>query len=174
MSKQATAMQPVEEATPITLVSTEEWLDHLKAMYDLIARRAFEMFEGRGRAEGYDLEDWFRAESELLHPVHIDVAESDDALTLQAEVPGFSAKELEVNVEPRRVTISGKREAKEERKTRKMIYTERCADRILREINLPTDIETAKVRATLRDGVLQLAMPKAAPASKIKVEPHAT
>jgi HSP20 family protein len=174
MPKQAAAMQPVEEATPIRLVGGEEWLDRMKAMYDLVARRAFELFEGRGRVDGYDLEDWFRAESELLHPAHVDVAESDEALTLQAEVPGFSAKELEVSVEPRRVTISGKREAEEERKTRKTIYTESCADRILRVVDLPSDVDTAKVTATLRNGILELAMPKAAPVRPIKVEPHTT
>jgi HSP20 family protein len=84
-------------------------------------------------------------------------------------VPGFTAKELEVSVEPRRLTISGKRETKEERKERKLIYQERCWDQILRVIDLPVAVDADKVAATLKDGVLELKMPKAAPAKKVPI-----
>ena len=94
------------------LLPGRDLLDRVQDVSNSIARRAFEMFEDRGRAFGHDLEDWLRAESEFLHPIHLDIAESDDAVTVRAEVPGFSAKELDVGVEPHRLTISGKREAK--------------------------------------------------------------
>lgn len=143
---------------------------HVQRMYDSIARRAFEMFERNGRPFGNDLEDWLQAESELLHPVHIEMAESDDGLHVEAEVPGFGPKELEVRVEPRRLTITGKRESKEERKTKKTIYKEQCSDEILRVVDLPAEINTEKMKATLENGVLRLEMPKAAPATKVPVE----
>ncbi len=169
--KSVTALQPMREGLPIRLVPPDDLFDRLRETYDSIARRAFEIFESSGQTFGHDLGDWFRAESELLHPVHLDIAESGNALTVRAEVPGFSAKEIEVSVEPRRLTISGKRETKEERKTGKTIYSERCADQILRVLDLPAEIDTGKVEATLRDGILELAMPKAAEAKKIRVEP---
>ncbi len=169
--KSATALQPVREGLPIRLVGADDLFDRMRETYDSIASRAFEIFESSGQTFGHDLDDWFRAESELLHPVHLDIAESGNALTVRAEVPGFSAKEIEVSVEPRRLTISGKRETKEERKTGKTIYSERCADQILRVLDLPAEIDTGKVEATLRDGILELAMPKAAEAKKIRVEP---
>ncbi len=172
--KQAIAIQPAKEGTLLKLVSFDDLFERINKMYDSIACRAFEIFEGNGKVFGRDLEDWFKAESELLHPVHVEVTESDEALAVRAEVPGFNAKELEVSVEPRRLTITGKRETKEERKTEKMIYsTERCADQILRVIDLPAEVDTAKVTATLKEGVLELGMSKAAPAKKVKVEPKA-
>ena len=120
MKKQSVAiMQPEKEATPMKLLPGSDLFDRIQDMSNSIARRAFEIFEDRGRAFGHDLEDWLRAESEFLHPIHLDIAESDDAVTVRAEVPGFSAKELEVGVEPHRLTISGKREAKEERTKQK-------------------------------------------------------
>lgn len=155
---------------PMRLLPGSDLVDRVQEMSNAIARRAFEIFENRGRAFGRDLEDWLRAESEFLHPIHLDIAESDDAVTARAEVPGFSAKELEVGVEPHRLAISGKREAKEERKSKKTIYSEHCQDQIFRAIELPAEVDSSKVTATLKDGVLELSMPKAVKAQKVRVE----
>jgi HSP20 family protein len=171
--KEATAIERARERMPLKLVSFDDLFERINKTQESIARRAFELFESNGKLFGRDLDDWFKAESELLHPSHVEVTESDAALAVRAEVPGFEAKELEVSVEPRRLTISGKRETKEERKTQKTIYAERCADQILRVIDLPAEVDTAKVTATLKDGILELGMPKAAPAKKVKVEPKA-
>ena len=123
-----TAVQPIrtQAPAPVKQSATSDVSDQFQQTYDSIARRAFEIFNDNGRWLGHELEDWFRAESELLHPVHLDIAESDDNLTIRAEVPGFNAKELEINVEPRKLTIAGKHEAQEESKKGKTIYSERA------------------------------------------------
>ena len=171
MKKQSVAvMQPAKEAAPMKLLPGSDLFDRIQDVSNSIARRAFEIFEDRGRAFGHDLEDWLRAESEFLHPIHLDIAESDDAVTVRAEVPGFSAKELEVGVEPHRLTISGKREASEERKGKKTIYSEHCRNQIFRAVDLPAEVDTSKVTANLKDGVLELSMPKATEVHKVRVE----
>jgi HSP20 family protein len=148
--------------------------DPIAEIYNCIARRAFEIFEDSGSIFGNDMENWLQAESELLHPVHIDIIDGGESLKVRAEVPGFTTEDLEVSVEPECLTITGKRETKEEReKEGKPVYSECCADEILRVIDLPVAVDTAKVTATLKDGVLELEMPKAAPPMKIKVEPKA-
>jgi HSP20 family protein len=152
------------------LLPGADLVDRFQELSNSIARRAFEIFDGRGRAVGRALEDWLQAESEFLHPVHVDITESGDALTVRAEVPGFSAKELEVGVDPHRLTISGKRETSGERTTKKTIYTEQCSKQIFRAIDLPVEVDSSKVTATLKDGVLELSMPKAAKVHKIRVE----
>jgi Hsp20/alpha crystallin family len=68
----------------------------------------------------------------LLHPVHLRIAEAEGSLTVEAEVPGFTPKDLEVNLESGRLTISGKRQIEEKHKDKKTVYTERCADQVLR------------------------------------------
>ena len=171
MKKQSVAvMQPAKEAAPMKLLPGSDLFDRIQDVSNSIARRAFEIFEDRGRAFGHDLEDWLRAESEFLHPIHLDIAESDDAVTVRAEVPGFSAKELEVGVEPHRLTISGKREAKEDRTSKKTIYSEHCRNQIFRTIELPVEVDSSKVTATLKDGVLELSMPNATEVHKVRVE----
>ena len=171
MKKQSVAItQPVKESVPMKLLPGSDLVDRLQELSNSIARRAFEIFESRGRALGHDLEDWLRAESEFLHPVHFDIAESDDALTVRAEVPGFSAKELEVGVEPLRLTISGKRQTSAEHTSKKTIYTEQCSNQIFRAIDLPKEVDSSKVTATLKDGVLEISMPKAAKVQKVPLE----
>jgi len=94
-----------------------------------IARRAYELFEKRGGEHGHDWEDWFRAESELLQPVSVSMSESDDRISVRANVLGFEGNELKVSVEPQRITILGKKEmsatASEEGKTE---YIDRVPD----------------------------------------------
>ncbi len=171
MRVQSTGLQPAKAPAPLKLVTTEDLFDRVQDIYDSIARRAFEIFESRGHADGYDFDDWLRAESELLHPLHVDLADSGDALAVQAEVPGFSLNELEVSVEPRRLTISGKRQGKDERKSGKTIYAERCSDQVLRVLDLPANVDPAKTTATLKDGVLELVMPKTVQGKKVQVDP---
>jgi HSP20 family protein len=173
MPEKSLATQPVREITPFKFEEVEKVFDRMQTIYDSIARRAFDLFESNGRIFGHDLEDWFKAEKEVLHPAHISISETEGQLQVKAEVPGFSAKELEVSVEPRRLTITGKRETKEERKEGKTVYSEYCANQILRVVDLPAAVDTAKVTATLKDGVLEFAMPKAEAAKKVRIETKA-
>ena len=166
----ATAMQESKAPVPIKHSDEKNAFDRMQQAYDSIAKRAFEIFDNNGRWLGHELTDWLQAETELLHPVHLEIAETDDALTVRAEVPGFTTKELDINVEPRRLTIAGKHEAREEKKKGKTIYSEHCAQEILRSIDLPADVDGAKATATLKDGVLKLELPKAAHAKTVRVE----
>ena len=116
-----TAMQPSKTSIPVKQTETENVFDRIQQTYDSIARRAFEIFDSNGRWRGRELDDWLQAESELLHPVQLELEESDDNLTVRAEVPGFSAKELEINVGPRKLTITGKHQAQGESKKGKTV-----------------------------------------------------
>ncbi len=158
------AMAPATATTSLRLVEPGALFERINHLQESVARRAFELFEGRGALFGRDWEDWFKAETELLHPVHLEITETDNTLTARAEVPGFEAKDLEVSAEPRRITISGKRESAEKRESAKTIYKEQCSNEILRVVDLPVEIDAAKATATLEDGVLELRMPKTAQA----------
>jgi HSP20 family protein len=167
----ATAMQQAKTAVPVKQSVTDDAFDRIQKTYDSIARRAFEIFDHNGRWLGHELEDWLLAESEVLLPVHLEITEADDSLGVRAEVPGFNTKELTIDVEPRRLTITGKHEAKEETKKGKTVYSERCAKEILRVVDLPAEVDTSKVNATLKDGILNLDMPKVPHAKSVRVEP---
>jgi HSP20 family protein len=161
-----TAME-ARAAVPIKITGgIFETLDHL---YQAISRRAFEIFEGNGRT-GTDLENWFKAESELLHPVKLNVSENEKSLTLEAEVPGFTEKDLQIEVEPQRVTITGKRETSKKQEKGKTVYEEMHSDEILRVVDLPAQVEAGKASATLKNGVLEVEMPKIVKSVGTRVE----
>ena len=142
---------------------THQLIEQMHDLRDCIARRAFEIFASREERTGLDLADWLQAEMEFLHPAYIAISESPASLTVRADVPGFKEKDLEIEVEPRRVTIAGKRVTQNGSHTDKRIYTETRSDVILRVIDLPTAVDPAKFRTAVKDGVLELDLPKAEP-----------
>lgn len=173
--KHSTAVQRSPHAAQLRLVSTNQIVDRVNKTLNTVARRAFEIFEHNGRRLGHDLEDWFQAESELLCPVSLDVSETDSAVTVELEVPGFREKDIEISVEPRRLTVTGKREAREEKKQGKTVYSERSYNEMLRTLELPCEVDPAHraIKATYDQGVLTITLPKSSKAvvREIKVEP---
>jgi len=168
----ATTVQKEKEGVAIKVKTPGDLsgsvVDRASESFDAISRRAFEIFESNGRLAGHDIEDWLNAERELFHPVHIEISESDESISVKAEVPGFNENELQVSVKPQCLTISGKRESSKEQKRGKTVYSETCSNEIFRFVDLPAAVDTAKVIATLNNGMLQLTMPKATKAVQIQ------
>jgi HSP20 family protein len=109
MSQTSIAVQNAEEKR-VAITPIERITKQIDKTFQAITQRAYEIFEGNGYRFGHDLDDWFKAEMDLLHPVHVNIAESEESLQVKAEVPGFREKEIFVSVEPSRLTITGKRE----------------------------------------------------------------
>ena len=162
------------ETSARKIVGTEDVFEQIDRIYNSIARRAFEIFSSTGNGFGHDLENWFKAESELLHPVHVEMTDDVGAVNVRAEVPGFEAKDLEIKLEFNRVTISGKRETHEEHKTGRTIFHEHCANQILRVVDLPAVVDASKAEANLNNGVLEIRMPKGKAAKTTRVQVKAS
>jgi HSP20 family protein len=171
-TQSAAVMESRHEPEPVKH-SSEEMSNQFSQIHDVVARRAFDIFESRGRSPGHELEDWTRAESELLHPVPLNVTESNGEYIVRAEVPGFNSKDLEVMVKPLSLRISGKRETKEDKENGKMICSESRPGRIFRVLDLPSVVDTSKVSIILKDGILIVHLPKAHNAGEVRVEPIA-
>jgi HSP20 family molecular chaperone IbpA len=126
-----------------------------------IARRAFELFEKRGREHGHDWEDWFKAESEFLCPVSIMTSESEERLSVRVNVLGFTENELQVSIEPRHLAIVGKREGATFRNEAvPMECADQYPDQILRLIDLRTEVDPARSVVELQAGMLKFELPK--------------
>lgn len=169
--KGQTAFAPAASPTVITMPEPASTFDHsLREIYDHISSRAYELFSQRGYDHGHHFEDWVRAESEILQPVPVEIADDDDSLIVRAEVPGFTPKDLEVKVEPSRLLIRGQSENTRQRSAEKTIYSECEKSQIFRVVNLPTKVNPDKVTASLQQGVLQVTLPKANGVKPNKVE----
>ena len=125
-----------------------------------IAQRAYELFASRGFTNGHDLDDWFLAESELFGQMPVKVKETEDEVTVNAGLPGFAEKDIEIRVEPRRLFIGGVHEEKSENKRKgETIYTKH-SNRVFRAINLPADVDPDKVKTVFNKGNLEITLPK--------------
>lgn len=170
-AKLAPEAQPAAVPVKVNVGGIERLFDRAKEVYDSIARRAYEFFEGRGRQGGFAFDDWLRAERETLLPTI--TIENDDHLEVRAEVPGFTEKEIQVNLEPRRLIISGKTDQTDERNSGEATYTSLRSNEFFTTLDLFEEVDPAKATATLKNGFLDIKLPKAAQATPARVEARA-
>jgi HSP20 family molecular chaperone IbpA len=144
---------------PITAQSVQvveaDVLDTMNETDELIARRAYEIFEARGGGHGMDREDWFGTAEEVLHHLAIDRTETDSALRLTARVPGFNARDLEVAIGHGRAVICGVHSVLEESAENRRTYL-----KVMQIVELPFDVDPLLARATLDQGTLQVLLPR--------------
>ncbi|MBS1789962.1 MAG: Hsp20 family protein [Acidobacteria bacterium] len=152
-------LEPKTTEKPI-FVEAEKLLARLEEVTKAVAHRAYEFFEERGRQFGNELEDWFRAEAELLRYVPATMKEDENQYTIRAEVPGFKANEIKISVEPKRLILEGNSEQSAEEKSEKVVFSERRTHQFCRSFRLPVEVETDKVTANLKDGLLEITLPK--------------
>src|ERR1035437_6224331 len=103
---QETATQIARVPEILNLSAGHPFFDLAQEIDGLIARRAYELYESRGSVHGHDAEDWFHSVSEILLNVFADITGTEIELTIRADVPGFSEKDLGIRVEPRSVCIT--------------------------------------------------------------------
>jgi len=147
-----------------------DFFDRFEKLNTDIANRAFELFRNRGGEIGSDLADWLKAETELLGPITIDVTLKEKEVEVKAEMPGFEAKNIEVFIEPKRLSIRGKRETSEEKKEGEQVLTERSASEVFRRLVLPARVDPASAVAKLEKGILTLTIPRVVKPEPTKVD----
>lgn len=99
----------------------------------------------------------------------LNVWETDDALHAEAEMPGLKSENIEIAVIGRELTIKGER-APETLPDATWHRRERATGAFARVLRLPFDVDSEKVTAAFKDGVLCVTLPKAAAARPRKIE----
>ncbi|BAY22664.1 heat shock protein Hsp20 [Calothrix sp. NIES-2100] len=89
-----------------------------------------------------------------------EMEETEDAIHLKLEVPGLSAKDINVEVTHDAVSISGERKSETKTEEKGIARSEFRYGRFQRVIPLPTEVENDKVEAEYKDGILRLTLPK--------------
>ena len=91
----------------------------------------------------------------------VDMHETKDDLVLSVEVPGVSEKDVKVTINGDLLSIRGERRVDDEVKDRQYLHVERVYGQFERLVQLPMAVQADKVKATYRDGLLQITLPKA-------------
>jgi len=102
----------------------------------------------------------------------VDVIDRPDHIVVRAEIPGVNKEDLDVSVSDNLVTIRAQTKFEEEKEEGEYYRCEMSHGEISRSIGLPATVDGSDARATFKDGILELTLPKTAPAKRrsIKVE----
>jgi HSP20 family molecular chaperone IbpA len=152
----ALAGVPESRTATVHVAPIGEIAGRAKTVHDLVARRAYELYEKHGRVEGHAAEDWSEAESEVLVPVPIGFMQSNKSLDIYAGVPGATSSDLEICVEPRCLTLCGHVPAQSRRRR----PTGGTQLEVFRVVNLPAEVNPSKVVAKVHNGLLQIEVAK--------------
>jgi len=94
----------------------------------------------------------------------MDIFEDGNDVVVKAEMPGMKKEDIEVNLTDDTVTVSGEKK-KEEKVEKKDYYrVERSYGSFSRSFRLPKEVQSDKAKATFKDGVLEIRVPKTAEA----------
>jgi HSP20 family protein len=100
----------------------------------------------------------------------IDISENENEIAVTAEVPGCKAEDVDISVNGNMLTISGEKKQQQEKKEKGYYHYERYYGGFRREITLPAEVETDKIEAVCKDGVLSVKLPKAEKTKAFKVK----
>jgi HSP20 family protein len=114
--------------------------------------RLFDGFFGRPAAAGSTGRTW-------APPV--DMYQTKDDVVLTLEVPGVREKDVSVSITGDLLSVKGERQFENEVKEHDLLHVERAYGRFERLIQLPMPVQADRVKATYRDGVLEIRLPKA-------------
>src|SRR5512140_880899 len=90
----------------------------------------------------------------------VDIAETPEALRVTVELPGFKQEDLALRVENGVLTLEGERKFEAETNEKAYHRVERSYGKFVRGFTLPSNANPEKIKATLTDGVLTIALPK--------------
>ncbi len=113
-----------------------------------------ESFRGINRRSGE--EDWVGGS---WAPA-VDIYEQNGNIVLKAELPGVDAKDVDVRVENNILTLSGERKLENEVKRENYHRVERAYGSFTRSFTLPNVVDTEKIKAEYKDGLLRMTLPK--------------
>jgi HSP20 family protein len=154
MARELTVWKPFRELAPFR--EFERMRKEMDRLWD-------SFFERRPRAG--EIGEWYPS---------LDVAETKDDLVIKAEVPGMDVKDIDISLSNGVLTIKGEKKQEKEEKEENYHLLERSYGSFTRSVQLPKEIQSDKINASYKNGILKIVLPKSEEAKKkeikIKVE----
>ena len=110
----------------------------------------------------------FRLAAEQSFMPKIDMSESEKEVTVTADLPGLEEKDIEVSLDRDVLAIKGEKKSEKEEKEKNYYYMERSSGSFYREIPVPAAMDKDNIKATFKNGVLKVVIPKLPEAQKLR------
>jgi HSP20 family protein len=138
----------------MAIVRWEPFRD-LVSIQDRMNRIFEDAFRGSSRTGAED--DWSLSGS--WAPA-VDVFEQDGNIVMKAELPGVDPKDVDIRVENNTLSLRGERKVDKEIKRDDYHRVERAYGSFARTFTLPSIVDTEKIKADFKDGILKVTLPK--------------
>jgi HSP20 family protein len=171
MKEVRTMAQKAKEAEGRAVTPWRPFMDLTRWETDM--DRMMEGFFGRNRRPwGPSL--WSRRGLHELTTPMVDVYEEKDDVVVKAELPGMTKDDIEVDISDRYLTLKGEKKKEEKIEEEDYFACERTYGAFHRSVELPKDVQADKVKASFKDGILEIRLPKTEEAKtreiKVKID----
>ena len=120
--------------------------DRINGMFEQTLRRFYP--EGE---EVVERETWAPA---------VDIHENDDSFVVKADLPGVNKDDIQIDLKDNTLTLKGEKKFENKVSKDNYIRVERSYGTFVRSFTLPQNVDAEKIKATYKDGVLELTLPK--------------
>lgn len=129
----------------------------------------FKLFQKK-HEENEEKKDWFNQEK--IGEMIIDAYETDEEIVIFSAVGGITPKDIELSLEDQMLTIKGARKKPEQNDGKKKKYfCQECFwGEFVKKLILPQEIDISKAKATVKNGIFHLRIPKKTESEEIKIE----
>ena len=142
--------------------------EEMQALADTIREKAFRLFQERGGGNGSDVDDWLRAERDVIWSPAVELTENDRDFRARIALPGFNEKDLKVTAGPEALIVEAKNSHTHDGTKDGVLLCEFSDKRLFRRLELPAPIDVDKVTATVDRGILLVHAPKAVQSNQVK------
>lgn len=123
--------------------------------------RLWDSFFERRPARVEEVSEWFPS---------LDVSETATDYIVKVEVPGIDPKDIDISLMNNLLTIKGEKKQEKEEKDENYHLIERSYGSFTRSIRLPSQVQSDKINATYKNGVLRITLPKTEEAKKKEIK----
>jgi HSP20 family protein len=127
--------------------------ESMNGLFQQVRQRAYELFEQRGRAGGSELDDWLRAERDVICRPESSLVETEKEFRMEIAMPNVEAKDITISALPESIVVQARMTGAHEEEREVHCSRER---RLFRRFDLMPGIDVEQVNATLQNGVLTI------------------
>lgn len=144
-------------------------LADLDAVQQRVTARAHQLFKEGGGHVGRALDDWLRAEREVVWRPAVELSEHDNTFTLEMAASGVDPKDLDIRLTSNDVVVTAPADHTHADDGRTVHVCELRRGPLFRSVHFPHPVDPAGARADYKHGLLRLTVPRADPTA-LRVE----
>jgi HSP20 family protein len=130
------------------------------APVDSLRKEMDRVFEGLFSDFGDFSSSLFKMDSKPSFSPRLNMSEGDNEIEVSAELPGIEEKDIQVTLKDGVLSIKGEKKMEEKKKEQSFYRVERHYGSFHRSVRIPEGIEADQIKASFRDGVLKINLPK--------------